>query len=304
MNVEGQDCGLTDAPKSFSVADRWIQSSLQRVTDEVRKAFADYRLDNAANAIYSFVWNEYCDWYLELAKVQLSGGDEAACRGTRYTLVKVLEAVLRLAHPIIPFITEELWQKVSLVSGARKDGEETSVMIQTYPAFDAAKVDEEAERQMTEIKAVIDSIRNLRGEMKVSPSTRVPLAISSRDGAARANAEAWSPYFTALGKLENIVFTDNLEEVRPVGSAAPVAVVDSYSLMLIIEVDIAAERKRLTKEQQRLEGEIAKARGKLANEKFVSRAPAAVIEQEKSRLVSFEALLKEVSEQLSKLPQE
>jgi valyl-tRNA synthetase len=304
MNVEGKDCGLTDAPKSFSVADRWIQSSLQRVTDEVRKAFADYRLDNAANAIYSFVWNEYCDWYLELAKVQLSGGDEAACRGTRYTLVKVLEAVLRLAHPIIPFITEELWQKVSLVSGARKDGEETSVMIQTYPAFDAAKVDEEAERQMTEIKAVIDSIRNLRGEMKVSPSTRVPLAISSRDGAARANAENWSPYFTALGKLENIVFTDNLEEVRPVGSAAPVAVVDSYSLMLIIEVDIAAERKRLTKEQQRLEGEIAKAQGKLANEKFVSRAPAAVIEQEKSRLVSFEALLKEVSEQLSKLPQE
>lgn len=303
MNVEGHDCGLTDAPKTFSVADRWIKSSFERVVREVRQAYADYRLDNAANAIYSFVWNEYCDWYVEMAKVQLSAGDEAAQRGTRYTLVTILEAILRLAHPIIPFITEELWQRVSVVAGVRAEGEEASVMVQDYPKFDEARIDTEAEEAMAEVRALIDAVRNLRGEMKISPATRVPLAISSKDTAARTRAETLVPYLQVLGRLEDVIFTDDLEEVRPVGSAAPVAVVDCFSLMLIVKVDIEAERKRLTKEVTRLEGEIAKANGKLANENFVSRAPAAVIEQEKKRLASFCDLLAGMKEQLAKLPQ-
>ena len=177
MNVEGQDCGVGETaslPMSFSPADRWITSELNRTIAEVTAAYKDYRLDNAANAIYSFVWNLYCDWYLELAKVQLKG-DEAAARATRRTLVTVLETVLRLAHPIIPFITEELWQKVSVVAGVRRADEETSVMIQSYPVADESVYDEEAERQMRAVRDMIECIRNLRSEMKLAPSTRVPL---------------------------------------------------------------------------------------------------------------------------------
>ncbi len=303
MNVEGKDCGFgTDTTMKFSVPDLWIRGQLQKCINEVRQAYKDYRLDNAANAIYSFVWNEYCDWYLELAKVQLNSGNLAIERATRHTLVTVLEEVLRLAHPIIPFITEELWQTVSVIANTRKADEETSIMIQSYPKYDASLIDEKADYAMAEVKAIIEAIRNLRGEMKVSPSTKVPLAVSTKDGGARARAEALTDYLKVLGKLNEVIFTDDLDKVRPVGSAAPVAVVNDFSLMLIIKVDIEAEKARLNKEIAKLEGEIAKAKGKLSNERFVSKAPAQVIEQEKARLASFEQSLKSVKEQLSKLP--
>ncbi len=302
LNVEGQDCGLSpESEKQFSIPDLWIQSILQNCIDEVRKAYKDYRLDNAANAIYSFVWNEYCDWYLELAKVQLNHGNLAAQRAARYTLVTVLEAILRLAHPIIPFITEELWQTVAVVAGTKKPEEETSVMIQLYPKADPSLINEEAVKQMDELKAMVDAVRNLRGEMKISPSTKVPLAISSRDGKARARAEKLSPYIQFLGKIDQVIFTENLENVRPKGSAAPVAVVDEFSLMLIIEVDIKAETARLEKEADRLKGEISKAEAKLSNQGFVQKAPAKVVQQEKERLESNKKLLSSVEEQLAKL---
>ena len=303
MNVEGKDCGLGSAEKSFSVVDRWIQSSFMRVVKEVRQAYKDYRLDNAANAIYSFIWNEYCDWYVEIAKVQLSEGTPEQQRATRFTLVRILEAILRLAHPIIPFITEELWQRVSVVAGTRNADEETSVMLQSYPKYDEAQLDIEAEEAMIEVRALIDATRNLRGEMKISPATRVPLAISCRDESARARVETFVPYLKTLGRLDEVIFTDDLENVRPVGSAAPVAVVNGFNLMLIVKVDVVAEKARLTKEMTRLEGEINKAQTKLSNEKFVARAPAAVIEQERKRLASFLELLEAVKDQLSKLPE-
>ncbi len=302
MNISGKEVPqCQDSGMSFSVPDLWIRSELQNCIKEVRQAYADYRLDNAANAIYSFVWNEYCDWYVELAKVQLNSGSKAVERATRYTLVSVLESILRLAHPIIPFITEELWQTVSVYAGTRKDGEETSVMIQSYPKFDESLVDLGAVKTLTEVKAVIDAIRNLRGEMKVSPSTKVPLAILCKDEAAKARAEAFTPYLKALGKIENVIFTNDLEEVRPKGSAAPVGVVSDFSLMIIIEIDIKKELARLTKESERLSAEIVKAKAKLDNPGFVKKAPAKVVELEKERLANNESLLKSINNQIAKL---
>lgn len=179
MNVEGKDCGVgatANEPMELSFVDKWIISEFERTVKEVTTAYEDYRLDNAANAIYSFVWNQYCDWYVELSKVQLRSS-EAEQRATRHTLVTVLEAVLRLAHPIIPFITEELWQKVSVTAGVRKADEDAFLMLQTYPTFDATKVDADAVARMTTIQAQIDSIRNLRSEMKLPPSQKMPLLI-------------------------------------------------------------------------------------------------------------------------------
>ena len=298
MNCAGKDCGLDPAaPAELSFVDRWIVGELQRVEAEVEKGFAEYRLDNVANAIYSFAWNEYCDWYLELAKVQLARGDEAASRGTRRTLLRVLEALLRLAHPIIPFITEELWQKVAVPAGRRAAGEQTSVMVQPYPKSDPAKLDAGADAQLALLKQLVDAARNLRGEMNLSPAVKVPLAL----GGPATEVAAFAPYLAALARLSAVRHVADVAQAAP-GSAAPVAVVGEYHLMLVIEVDVAAERERLGREIARLEGEIGKAEGKLANESFVARAPAAVVAQERERLAGFAGTLARLREQLARLP--
>lgn len=300
MNVEGKDCGVgatANEPMQFSFVDKWIISEFERTVKEVTTAYEDYRLDNAANAIYSFVWNQYCDWYVELSKVQLRGS-EAEQRATRHTLVTVLEAVLRLAHPIIPFITEELWQKVSVTAGVRKADEDAFLMLQTYPTFDAAKVDADAVARMTTIQAQIDSIRNLRSEMKLPPSQKMPLLISGPE----AECAAAAPYLQQLARLESVTHVEDLQQAAQ-GSVAPVAIVGDFKLMLKVEIDVKAERERLSKEAARLAGEVKKCQSKLGNERFVSKAPAAVVDTEKKRLAEFTALLAKVEEQLSKLPQ-
>lgn len=300
MNVEGKDCGVgatANEPMQFSFVDKWIISEFERTVKEVTTAYEDYRLDNAANAIYSFVWNQYCDWYVELSKVQLRGS-EAEQRATRHTLVTVLEAVLRLAHPIIPFITEELWQKVSVTAGVRKADEDACLMLQTYPTFDAAKVDADAVARMTTIQAQIDSIRNLRSEMKLPPSQKMPLLISGPE----AECAAAAPYLQQLARLESVTHVEDLQQAAQ-GSVAPVAIVGDFKLMLKVEIDVKAERERLSKEVARLAGEVKKCQSKLGNERFVSKAPAAVVDTEKKRLAEFTALLAKVEEQLSKLPQ-
>lgn len=297
MNVEGKDCGTgatAGLEKTLTVVDRWILARLNETVKDVRRAYADYRLDNAANAIYSFVWTEFCDWYLELTKVQLKG-DEAMQRGTRHTLVNVLETILRLAHPIIPFITEELWQKVSVTAGVRAADEETSVMIQSYPEVRPELEDAEALDRMALVQSMVDSVRNLRSEMKLAPSTRVPLVVS---GPADVCAEA-APYLQALARLEAV---ERVEELDNRGALAPVAIVGDFKLMLKVEIDVAAERARLTKEIERLEAQVKQCEAKLGNERFVARAPAEVVATEKERLANFTSLLEKQREQLAKLP--
>ncbi|VCU69063.1 Valine--tRNA ligase [Pigmentiphaga humi] len=294
MNVEGKDCGVeAGAAVELSVFDKWIVSQLQRTEAEVARGFEDYRFDNISTALYRFVWDEYCDWYLELAKVQLQTGGEAQQRGTRQTLIRVLETVLRLAHPIIPFITEELWQKVSVAAGKRAAGDSTSVGLQPYPASQPEKIDEAAEAAMAELKAQVDAVRALRGEMNVPPSQKAPLNAAGNRAALERNA----PYLAALARLSEVKVVDALPDV--VG--APVQVVGDARLMLHIEVDVAAEKLRLDKEIARLQGEIAKANGKLGNASFVDRAPPAVVEQEKARLAQFSDTLAKVQEQRAKL---
>jgi len=298
MNTEGHDCGNDERrPVELSFVDRWIIGKLQRTEAEVAKSFTDYRLDNAASAIYSFMWNEYCDWYVELAKVQLAAGDEAAQRGTRRTLVRVLEAALRLAHPIIPFVTEELWQKVSVLAGKRKPDEATSIMIQPYPRSAPEKIDAQADASIDLLKRMIDALRNLRSEMSLSPAQKVPL-LASGDAAM---LRLFAPYVKALARLSDVSVVEDVN-VAAQGQAAPIKVVEEYRLLLKIEIDVGAERERLGKEIARLENEIRKAEGKLGNSSFVERAPPAVVAQEKERLNGFAATLQKVREQRKQLP--
>jgi len=293
MNTEGKDCGLDDSQTvDLSIADRWIVSQLQRTESEVERGFADYRFDNVANAIYKFVWDEYCDWYLEIAKVQLSAASHAQRRGTRRTLVRVLEAVLRLAHPVIPYITEELWQRVSVLAGRRRADQEASIMVQPYPSARPERIDAAAEVQMSRMKAMIDQVRTLRGEMGLSPAQRVPLlAIGDRQ-----TLEGFFPYMKTLARLSDATVVTAFPQAD-----APVAVSGDVRLMLHIEVDLAAERERLSKEIARLESELAKASAKLANPNFVERAPATVVTQERERIATFGATLEKLRPQLVSL---
>jgi valyl-tRNA synthetase len=291
MNTEGKDCGADETvPVELSTWDRWIVSTLQRTEAEVEKGFAEYRFDNLAAAIYRFVWDEYCDWYLEIAKEQLARGNEAQQRGTRRTLVRVLEAVLRLAHPVIPFITEELWQDVAPLAGRSFPAQGETIMLAPYPKSQPEKVDEAAEKEVALAKDIVNAGRNLRSEMKVPPKDRIPFYITGAPGETAVAA------MLPLIRISELRVVDELP-----ASDSPVAVAGPHRLMPHIEVDPAAERARLEKEIARLEGEIAKAKAKLANAAFVDRAPAKVVEQERARLAGFEATLAKLRPQLAKL---
>ena len=299
MNCEGQDCGLdstqgcTEDYLQFSQCDRWITSQLQQVEAEMAKGFAEYRLDNVANAVYDFVWNEYCDWYLEIAKVQIQTGSAPQARATRRTLIRTLECILRLAHPIIPFITEELWQKVAPVAGLAG----ASVSIARYPEAQSEKIDEVSIAHVARLKALVDASRQLRGEMNVSPATRLPLFAVGDSAFLRSAA----PVLQALAKLSNVQVFDDEAAWQAAAQAAPVAVVGEARVCLHMEIDVDAERTRLAKEIARIEGELAKVHTKLGNEAFVAKAPPAVIEQEKKRLGDFGGALQRLREQRTRL---
>ncbi len=294
MNTEGQDCGFEECSSqpegylSFSQADRWIVSLLQRVEADIEKGFADYRFDNVAQSIYKFVWDEYCDWYLEIAKVQIQQGSDAEKRATRRTLLRVLETILRLAHPVMPFITEEIWQTIGKMSGRTGP----SIMLEAYPKAQPEKIDEAAEAWVALLKESVDACRSLRGEMNISPATKVPL-IAAGDV---TKLQAYAPHLKALAKLADVEIVADLPEAD-----APVALAGDFRLMLKIEIDVAAEKDRLGKEITRLSAEISKANGKLTNESFVARAPAEVVSQEKARVAEFIASLDKLNAQLAKL---
>ncbi len=303
MNCEGQDCGLDEhgaeqcAPGgdylTFSQADRWISSTLQRVEADMAKGFAEYRLDNVAGSLYQFVWDEFCDWYLEIAKVQIQAGTPAEQRATRRTLIRTLEAILRLAHPLIPFITEELWQKVAPVAGLAGE----LIGQARYPQSQPAKIDGHAEAHVAKLKTLVDACRNLRGEMNVSPATRLPLLVlGDKDFMTGA-----APVIRSLAKLSDVKLFDDETTWAAAAEGAPVAIVGEARVCLFVEVDVAAEKARLGKEAARLEGELVKTQAKLANAAFVAKAPPAVLELERKRMADFTETLAKVASQLTRL---
>jgi len=301
MNTEGQDCGLAHEKghcppgyMKFSQADRWIVSELQKVEQTVAQGFADYRLDNVANSIYSFVWDEYCDWYLEIAKVQIQTGGEAEQRATRRTLIRVLETTLRLLHPIAPFITEELWQTVAPIAG-RKDTD--YLVTAAYPVAAPERIDEASIAWMAQLKEVVGTCRSLRSEMNLSPGERVPLLVGGDTGFI---AEA-AAVLKTLAKLSDVQIIADDAAFAEASKQSPVLVHGAARLALKVEIDVEAERARLGKEIARLEGEITKAEAKLGNESFVARAPEAVVAQERQRVADFRATVERLREQAARL---
>ncbi len=299
MNCEGHDVGLDDnLPRDYSFADQWMVTRLQHAETEMRTHFDAYRFDFAARTLYELVWDTYCDWYLELAKVQLAIGLPQQQRATRRTLVRVLEAILCLAHPIIPFITEELWQKVAPLAGvvcptaAEKTGQAVSIMLQTYPQANPGLIALPAVEKFTLLQEMVTACRSLRSEMNLSPALRVPL-ISSGEASTLA---LFAPYLQALTKLSDVSIVPELPD-----SDAPIALIGDFKLLLKVEIDVTAERERLDKEITRVQAEISKASSKLNTESFVARAPAAVVDQEKQRLADFSNTLIQLQSQRNKV---
>ena len=290
-----QDCG-PDGYMHFSMADRWIVNQLQRVEAEVERGFADYRLDNVANTLYAFVWDEYCDWYLEIAKVQIASGTPQQQRAARRTLLRVLEAVLRLLHPVSPFITAELWEHVAPLAGRKAAGSSDGILTAPYPQADPARIDPEADAWVARLKAVAGACRQLRSEMSLSPGERVPLLVA---GDAEFMASA-APVLKALGRLSELQqLADDAFDAAT--RSTPVAVQGPARLALHVQIDVAAEQARLGKEIARIEAEITKANAKLGNASFVERAPAAVVSQEKQRLEDFQRTLDRLRDQAHRL---
>ncbi|MDR1648287.1 MAG: valine--tRNA ligase [Zoogloeaceae bacterium] len=290
MNVEGHDLSATPAGLSF--ADRWIVSRLQTLETEIAQHFADYRFDLLADTLYHFVWDEFCDWFLEIAKAEMADAP-AAAYAARHTLAHTLEALLRLAHPVIPFITEELWQAVAPLTSGRT---QESIMLAACPEANPALLDAQAEAEMEALKRCVSACRNLRGEMDISPAARPPLIVAG-NAAAQAEIRRFAPLLQTLVKVADVSFADDI----PADTLAPVAVVGDARLMLVVAIDLAAERERLTKEIEKQEKQAAQARAKLANENFAARAPENIVAQEKERLATAEATLEKLRAQWAKL---
>ena len=295
MNTENQDTGIDNADIELSLADRWILSQLQTTKQTVTAALDNYRFDHAAQGIYEFIWNNYCDWYLELSKPVLTSdqASDAAKRGTRQTLVRVLETVLRLTHPIMPFITEEIWQTIAPLAG--KSG--GSIMSQPYPVSDNSMVDEEAVAEMEWLMAFITSIRSIRSQMNIPPKKQLPVLLKESTELDQQRLTANQDFLSRLANLESISL---LEGEAP---AAATALVGKMEILIPLEglIDKGAEISRLEKEITKLEKVIKQSSGKLSNENYVAKAPAEVVQNERNKLLELEQTVSQLKTQLTSL---
>ena len=292
MNTENQDCGYgatATEPRGYSFPDMWIVGRLNQTIEQVTQAYETYRFDLAAETLYSFVWNDYCDWYLELAKVQLQTGCASRQRATRHTLLRVLEAALRLLHPIIPFITEELWQTVAPMCDAKTAD---SIMLARFPEADGGDIVQTAFEQMTVLQDLIGAVRNLRGEMGIQPNVKAPLFVESADDLA--DYLKYLPMMTRLTEAQQVAALPESED-------APVAVCNGARLMLKVEIDKAAETARLSKEAEKLQKALDKLNAKLSKPGYTEKAPAHLVAKDKADLAELEDKMAKVQNQLAKL---
>ena len=290
MNTEGKDCGQDEMqPLAFTFADQWIIGKLQQAEAAVAEAFETYRFDLAAQTLYEFVWNEYCDWYIELAKVQIQTGCPTTQRTTRRTLVRVLETILRLLHPIMPFITEELWQVVAPLANAKTAD---SIMLAAYPQADKEQIVQTAFDKMAALKDLVEEVRKLRGEMGIAPNVKAPLFVEGS-----AELEGLLKYLPSLTRLTEAKLVDSLPEAED----APVAVCNGARLMLKVEIDKAAETARLSKEAEKLQKALDKLNAKLSKPGYTEKAPAHLVEKDKADLAELEDKMAKVQTQLAKL---
>lgn len=292
MNTENQDCGYgatAAEPRGHSFPDMWIIGRLNQTIEQVTQAYETYRFDLAAETLYSFVWNDYCDWYLELAKVQLQTGCASRQRATRHTLLRVLEAALRLLHPIIPFITEELWQTVAPMCDAKTAD---SIMLARFPETDGGEIVQTAFGQMTVLQDLIGAVRNLRGETGIQPNVKAPLFVESADDLA--DYLKYLPMMTRLTEARQVA-------ALPESGDAPVAVCNGARLMLKVEIDKAAETARLSKEAEKLQKALDKLNAKLSKPGYTEKAPAHLVEKDKADLAELEDKMAKMQNQLAKL---
>ena len=290
MNTEDKDCGQDEMqPLAFTFADQWIIGKLQQAEAAVAEAFETYRFDLAAQTLYEFVWNEYCDWYIELAKVQIQTGCPTTQRTTRRTLVRVLETILRLLHPIMPFITEELWQVVAPLANAKTAD---SIMLAAYPQADKEKIVQTAFDKMAALKDLVEEVRKLRGEMGIAPNVKAPLFVEGS-----AELEGLLKYLPSLTRLTEAKLVDSLPEAED----APVAVCNGARLMLKVEIDKAAETARLSKEAEKLQKALDKLNAKLSKPGYVDKAPEHLVEKDKAELAELMDKMGKVEGQLAKL---
>jgi valyl-tRNA synthetase len=300
MNAENQNCGADNSDDyNMTLADRWIISRLQEAETEVTAAIDSYRFDLAAQALYDFVWNEYCDWYLELSKPVLwdEDGDPATQKGTRRTLVRVLESILRLAHPMLPFISEEIWQNIAPLAGIALDPKGDTIMLQPFPVADPSMVDVDADADIEWVKKVIVAVRNVRGEMNISPAKALPIYLARGDATDKRRLDENRQFVSKLASLESITWLENPAEA-PLCATALAGHLEILVPMAGI-IDVTVELSRLDREINKISIEVSKLSGKLSNAKFTDKAPAEVVEKERRKLEDLESAVSKLLEKRS-----
>ena len=298
MNTEEQDCGFAnDAQKEYSLADRWILGQYEATVKTYTEHLDNYRFDLAANTLYEFTWNQFCDWYLELTKPVLFKGSEAQQRGTRNTLITVLESLLRLMHPMMPYITETIWQRVAPLAGLETAG--TSIMVQGFPVYNEASVDAKAMEDLEWVKQFILAIRNIRGEMDISPSKPLSVLLANASSEDVRRIEENKSFLASLAKLEEFTMLENKDDAP----ACATSYVGNLEIMIPMAglIDVEAELARINKQLEKAEKGLAQVQNKLANEKFVNNAPEAVLAKENAKLAEFTDAKTKLLEQKTKI---